>query len=748
MEGENNHRTPPQGSIAMVGESRNDNEIVNSNFDTPYDEIDSPADNAVDEREEGPESFRTEHEMSDSQNEDEEETENDGASVPLAFAQASEYCILCRARLFPFYFINEPNLRRYQEWLSENPAEQWQLNIRAGMKLRLDHESPVMTKVFMFDSRAVETSLIGQPASKIIHLDPRPDLDDPIDTFAYCFHDWCYSVLSWKTKQNSAKFLFELGRNLNTSTVWEKPAEWNGPLYPQIDSNAILSTADDEFARLQPLFLSRLPVELRSRIWSYVGSEAAYSAFLLVVGEISHLARQISRPTEDLLAIEPNSYIRAVFNEVYGTEYIRDLSQDSTSSGGIKILETVIEIDIVSSVHGICAVRFLGSSWTSEWLGRIPQTGHSWYGTIQVETNLLMYSHNGLCVSEIDDLSVSNRVQVLWDQPHHPPPTFDADAALFAMHEPEQLYRKELPELAFFRFISLTCRGEYISGLTMYFLSQCIVGIESHFSSGSYFVGSRGEVAVHMSLASGEVISDVWLRLYMGCPVESVPAVSIQTTLGRECTFGPYVTPDNYGQYIWAKLRHEGLISGFYYENAPGIKRIGVIGDNRKVSRAETQLPRYETRVPEQPYLGNPQFVTDAIIGSLETVNICRVGRRCVGILIKYLDPEMPPVALGQWYDKKNSQHTCIYDNTKTSSTVIVFKRSKLGGMVQDILFSNPDSPELKESCSDVEMKIFELETRIVWWFTGKNDSITAWRDGHDMPFSIPAESALIQTFD
>ncbi|TGO47963.1 hypothetical protein BOTNAR_0499g00060 [Botryotinia narcissicola] len=160
----------------------------------------------------------------------------------------------------------------------------------------------------------------------------------------------------------------------------------------------------------------------------------------------------------------------------------------------------------------------------------------------------------------------------MWDQPNHPPATFDADAALFSLHEPEQLYRKKLPELGFFRFISLTSHGEYISGLTMYFMSQCIVGIESHFSSGSYFVCSRGEVAVHMSLAPGELI---------------------QTTLGRECTFGPYITPDNYSQYHWAMLQYNGRISGFYYENAPGIKRIGVIGDDKEMSRAEIQLPRY-----------------------------------------------------------------------------------------------------------------------------------------------------------
>ncbi|TGO47964.1 hypothetical protein BOTNAR_0499g00070 [Botryotinia narcissicola] len=220
MEGENNHGRTPQSSIAVVGESRDDNQIVNFDLVTTYDEIDLPAENAVDEREEGPESFRTENRMPGSQNEDEQEKANNGVPVPLAHAQASEYCVLCRARLFPFYFVNEPNRRRYQEWLSENPAEQWQLKTRAVMYLLFDNpEGAVMTKAFTFDYLTVEASLIGHPESKRIVLHPRPDLDDYVDTFAYCFHDWCYSVLSWKTKQSSPKFLFELGRNLNISTV-------------------------------------------------------------------------------------------------------------------------------------------------------------------------------------------------------------------------------------------------------------------------------------------------------------------------------------------------------------------------------------------------------------------------------------------------------------------------------------------------------------------------------------------------
>lgn len=93
-------------------------------------------------------------------------------------------------------------------------------------------------------------------------------------------------------------------------------------------------------------------------------------------------------------------------------------------------------------------------------------------------------------------------------------------------------------------------------------------------------------------------------------------------------------------------LQYNGQINGFYYKNTPGIKRIGVIGNDKEILRAEIQLPRYKTRIPEEPYLANPQFVNNTAIDSLKTVNIYRVGTRCVGIFIRYLDLEMSPVTL------------------------------------------------------------------------------------------------------
>lgn len=53
--------------------------------------------------------------------------------------------------------------------------------------------------------------------------------------------------------------------------------------------------------------------------------------------------------------------------------------------------------------------------------------------------------------------------------------------------------------------------------------------------------------------------------------------------------------------------------------------------------------------------------MNDAKIQDLKSVTVCRVGRRCIGMLIHYLDSDMPPVVLGQWLNFERSKHGSIY---------------------------------------------------------------------------------------
>lgn len=113
-------------------------------------------------------------------------------------------------------------------------------------------------------------------------------------------------------------------------------------------------------------------------------------------------------------------------------------------------------------------------------------------------------------------------------------------------------------------------------------------------------------------------------------------------------------------------LKHNSCISGFYFENSNEIRRLGVIGDDSRTEVDEVPLPHYETCDPVRPlieFLGRNLFMNDAKIQDLKSVTICRVGRRCIGMLIHYLDSNMPPVVLGQWLDSERSKHVSIYDN-------------------------------------------------------------------------------------
>jgi hypothetical protein len=72
----------------------------------------------------------------------------------------------------------------------------------------------------------------------------------------------------------------------------------------------------------QPLFLLRLPVELRTYIWRYIRLITLYSAFILVAGEVSCLARYLRYPVSRDIILERGSHLSAKMISVFSTEYI------------------------------------------------------------------------------------------------------------------------------------------------------------------------------------------------------------------------------------------------------------------------------------------------------------------------------------------------------------------------------------------------------------------------------------------
>ena len=175
--------------------------------------------------------------------------------------------------------------------------------------------------------------------------------------------------------------MYKLVRTLvPTSSTWQNIGEAGY----QLDLiGTLVAHADRPSFEPQLLLMSRLPIEVRVRIWEHVGLSTPYSAFILVTGETFRLARYIgSRQAHDL-ALERGCHLLAKTIMVFGTEYIQHLGYDKDLSVTSRVLGDVTGLRFVVGLGGICALKLLGVDWETNWLGKVPEIGHFWYGAIR-----------------------------------------------------------------------------------------------------------------------------------------------------------------------------------------------------------------------------------------------------------------------------------------------------------------------------------------------------------------------------
>ena len=144
----------------------------------------------------------------------------------------------------------------------------------------------------------------------------------------------------------------------------------------------------------QPLFLTRLPAELRTHIWRFVGLRTPYSAFILVADEVSRLARHLHCPTSREICLNQGSHLSAKMVSVFGTEYIQDLILDRDYERTHKILKDITWVRYITSLGGICAIQLYGSHWESSWIGKIPSTDCIWHGIVRGTSSCFRFSYN------------------------------------------------------------------------------------------------------------------------------------------------------------------------------------------------------------------------------------------------------------------------------------------------------------------------------------------------------------------
>ncbi|RDL41647.1 uncharacterized protein BP5553_01626 [Venustampulla echinocandica] len=402
-----------------------------------------------------------------------------------------------------------------------------------------------------------------------------------LDQTAFCFHDWCYSILMWKVSDLTKLELYRLIRALTLG------ASICGDIY------------QDHGQLDPPSSMLKLPIERRFCIWEYVGLQTAYSAFVLVAGETTRLARSLNcfNDRKILSMQEPHLSIKKI--SVFGIEYIQELYNMEASKSEDKISGSVTGLIFAESLGGICAIKVLGIGWNTGWHGKVPDRGHVWFGFIKGTVSRLLWNYSGLHCTSISDPGSFSADQTLWDHPS--PPSVNPDAAIFDFERDiiGSIRPDKAPRKRFYRYLPLLQGNEYVSGLTIYLTGNGILGLEAHFTKTSHLSGCRKGCAIHFSLHPRERIVYAWLRtLDLPSPALAIPTLRIQTTFGRAGSFGSHILPQQVmtDKYKWILLKSKGCISGFYYEApiSPVITRLAVTSD--ATSQVDPPLtPQYAT---------------------------------------------------------------------------------------------------------------------------------------------------------
>jgi hypothetical protein len=268
------------------------------------------------------------------------------------------------------------------------------LTILAVLHLNVEGEGGInLTKPTYLPSNKgdVTVALTGRPRTQTVTIsrELRVNQTCRTDQLAFCFHSWCYAVLTWELKGCSVPVIYRLARALAPDpSIWEDIQERRHNL--DSASRLRMLACHGE----QPLFMSRLPTELRTYIWRYTGLMTPYSAFILVKGETSRLVGHLRSPPSRGIMLQQGSCLSANMVSVFGTEYIQDLIMDGDSKENRGSIGDTTGVKYITSLGGLCAIQFLGIDWESDWIGKIPSVDCTWHGIIRGAVSTLRYDYS------------------------------------------------------------------------------------------------------------------------------------------------------------------------------------------------------------------------------------------------------------------------------------------------------------------------------------------------------------------
>ncbi|KAF7925980.1 hypothetical protein BELL_0346g00080 [Botrytis elliptica] len=645
-----------------------------------------------------------------------------------SIGMACKYCVLCQAQ-FPPFFSENSGIDTLWRWRQRRQVQPWEYKFRAVIEINRDEEEEEdikITGVMSFSEGASQDELVAStPSSSTkILLNTVQNPDYPSWCKAFCFHDWCYSILRWRLGKYKDATLHKVCQSLSISPAWENIAESEACLYDQAVINDLLSDMTELGPKYQPLFLSKLPLELRALVWGYVGPSSAYTSFLIVAGETSRLFYQMHRPASLTLALYPESRLVPKMIKIFGTDYIQSFCAESTT---IPITESAVACSykLAIGTHGICAIQIISADGSFCWVGKVPKSGLVWYVNAQREFRRdieLHYTFKGL---NIDVRQRQRFYGGIWDRVNSPKWSQEESSLISIRRDGYGLYR----------YIPFYRGYEYTTGITFHFHKGFITGVEAYYGEKTELTGVYSGVALHSPLEYNERISFVWIKLGENrFQRHYKPAFIIQTTHGRTCHLGPYIPHDEYRFYEWYRLTFEGQITGICVQNSDWtLKNFNIISDGNEVEPVQPLL-HYETprqRPPKYQYSNLGLYFSSGKFSQMKRVTLCRINERCAGILIHYL--YKPPVVLGQWYKPEVSIHQIIYDRSHPPPSRIMFRSARFEnseeGFVVDVSFTQEEFSPV-DTNDQVQVFDLALEEHIAWWFTDSTDLISLWNPG------------------
>ena len=252
---------------------------------------------------------------------------------------------------------------------------------------------------------AVDVSIVGLPCDNIVRV-LRDSIEYQARDTAFCFHDECFWVFKAELTKIDPSFTIGLSTRLYNLVQSLGPIDLPLLSVPRI--RELVDNGSHFCREIKLPLMSKLPPELTALVWENVGLKPCSS---VAIGEIARLARSLIRPKCHTLSLSSHLLVNTIC--VFGTKYIQRFL-DETADDDCNT--DVIGLIFVTDLFGIQAIKLLGRSRNSNWIGELPEPScRTWYGRVRGKASTIHFTANvSTCQTHCVSLRTNHKVTLLY----------------------------------------------------------------------------------------------------------------------------------------------------------------------------------------------------------------------------------------------------------------------------------------------------------------------------------------------